>query len=426
MINTNALSLKYMSRMAAVTTLLLFTGAKGQSINEMLVDGGSSLILQSISGDGTFAGGVADFPGGNKRVVRIAKSGNSSSIQIPNAYNINVTAMSHNGGRVVGFFTEVGSDRYRGFSWAPSPDGSGALTILGPPPSSSFIHVEAAGVSADGTVVACRLISPTIRKAAKYPGTAGLYTIFDETSSNQFNVMGISANSSLLLGDYRASSSTTSFPAIVDFNTVPTPSVFTVGNQRGEICCVSSDGTKFSGIRRFPNNSTVAMRWSIQNGVLISTELGFTGSSDSSQVTAMTSNGNRIIGRSGTPFIWDSGSSIRSLRTAMVAEYGIDMSSWPILSTVGGMSADGSQIVGTAAAKSYWIDLRRPLSVTIEPAVKISYPTIVGRTYQPQHSLDLIIWNNAGDSRQGTGMIEAFYSEKTGEKKFFRVQEITP
>jgi hypothetical protein len=76
-----------------------------------------------------------------------------------------------------------------------------------------------------------------------------------------------------------------------------------------------------------------------------------------SSARGVTADGSIVVGQGnnadslGEAFIWDAGHGMRSLRAALEADYGMDLTGWQ-LTAANGISADGSVIVGEAFAPS--------------------------------------------------------------------------
>ena len=63
---------------------------------------------------------------------------------------------------------------------------------------------------------------------------------------------------------------------------------------------------------------------------------------------------------------------------------------------------------------------------TANPAVEVSWKTVIGRDYQVKSSTTLVGWDDFGSSVAGDGSIFSIVDLITPPKKFFRVLETTP
>lgn len=406
-----------------VTLLPISPFAKAQSINILTVPGADYVQAHAISADGKFAAGTGHLPNGTNQLFRQDKAGNQILTDLPNSSIPVVTGITRDGSRIVGFFYVLNSNQlYRSFSWVPA-EGGGVLTYL-PTPPSPYDSVLAMGISADGTRIACTLSSYQASKATMgiHPGASSDYRILETVTSAKAYAEGISPDGRIVMGNRSSTGALPFVPYAYEF-TGPAASdpvqPIPFGTRNGTLT-VASDNNILAGDYSFAGSNEELVRWDpLATGI---TPLSLGGAEGAAG--GISSNGKRIVGRAnGTAFLWQEGVGTKALKIILAQDYGLNMSAWTTLTVAESISSDGTQIVGSGTLGGFWVDLHRSFSATIKPAVKITFPTVLGKKYQLQTTGNMQSWSDEGPEITGTGSIEAAYSDRDLSQEFFRVQE---
>jgi probable HAF family extracellular repeat protein len=207
----------------------------------------------------------------------------------------------------------------------------------------------AMGTSADGSVV----VGFSSTTGASYEafrwtsggGMVGLGELPGNVTSFRSAARAVSADGAVITGE----AATTNYQAyrwtaatgLVSLGTLPGGAVYSVGQA------LSTDGNVIVGYADSPQG-TQAFRWTSATGMLPLGDLP--GGAFMSQAYGVSGDGSIVVGfgetASGdTAFIWDALHGIRDLKTALVTDFGLDLTGWTLNSAMG-ISEDGRVITG--------------------------------------------------------------------------------
>lgn len=226
-------------------------------------------------------------------------------------------------------------DGFRGFRWE-----SGTMQEL--PLLHDFGDSRANAISADGTVVAGVSSFQAFREQDGVITGLG----FLNNAPYQSVATGISAGGNVIVGSSQAMDH---WEAFRWENGIMTGLGSLAGPGHGsEAYAVSADGNVVVGISVSTSpGGNLAFRW--KDGFMISVgDLPQGG--NSSYAFAVSADGSVIVGQSSSgigneAFIWDEDHGMRTIRSVLVSEFGMDLGRWYLGDAVG-VSADGLTIVG--------------------------------------------------------------------------------
>jgi len=105
------------------------------------------------------------------------------------------------------------------------------------------------------------------------------------------------------------------------------------------------------------------------------------------------------------------------------------------LGTLNGTAASDSDLDGLSNMQEYVLGSNPNLASSGRPATSVAsgpggfvftFPTILGRTYQPQVSTDLSNWSALGSPMVGDGTSQSVTDPVAGSKRFYRVHVSIP
>jgi len=298
-----------------------------------------------ITSDGSTVVGVGRS-GGVQQPFRWTRDTGMIGLGLPpGASSAVALGVSDDGSRVVGF--DAPSSEPRAFQWTAS----GGFTTLGTLPGGVEWGI-AYDISADGSTIVglAHGVAQAQMQAYRWTASTGMVEIGFGRGTNGVAV-AVSADGTVVVGQgnqpfSRAPSQAfrwTSSSGAVSLGALPG------GTLDASSSAVSPDGAVVVGDAAIGRRRE-AFRWTAATGMV---GLGFLPGFESTHATAVSSDGNAIVGYARTglgpygAFLWDPVHGMRLLEEVLTAEYGLDLGGWSI-GHPGGMTPDGRIIVGTA------------------------------------------------------------------------------
>jgi probable HAF family extracellular repeat protein len=234
---------------------------------------------------------------------------------------------------------------FEAFRWT-APGGMVGLGYL-PGGGGLAARSEANDVSSDGGVVVGHSSSSVGDQAFRWTSATGMVGIGRLPGSESSGARGVSADGNVVVGVSFANfgQSLSGFRWTAPRGMVPLAPL--AGDSFSEARDVSADGHVTVGSSGINNRDRNAVFW-VGEGA--PRPLGPIAPSGGTAVArdalAVSGDGSVIVGAGdGGPFLWDAARGARDLKTALVNEYGLDLTGWT-LTTAWDVSADGTTIVG--------------------------------------------------------------------------------
>lgn len=280
-------------------------------------------FVEDISADGNVVIGtlVADSLSGFRWT---RDQGFSALEDVPNGTNfMSPQAISANGSIIVGL-TDTDSGRLS-FKWE-----NNVSTSLG-------VGSGAHAVSADGSVIA-----GTTTGRNGYVWDSGDVTFIGDGVLKVFP-RGMNSDGTVVVGEIENQAFRWSQNTIEPLGFLDGGSSFSIAwsaSSDGQVIVGGSDSQPLAG---FPN-SEQAFLWTEEDGMV---GLGFIpGGSLQSMARDVSADGSIIVGDSGgDTFIWDKDNGMRSLKSVLEGQHGLDLTGWELDRAIG-ISDDGMTIVG--------------------------------------------------------------------------------
>jgi probable HAF family extracellular repeat protein len=247
--------------------------------------------------------------------------------------------VSYDGSVIVG----TAGSRSRAFRWTAAT----GFINLPDPPSGGFL-LEARGVSGNGRVVVGSLSSVAGREVYRWTADDGFENLGSLADENVHAVAeGVSHDGSVVVGH------SLSELGIEPFRWTAATGMVGLGKLDAGVYSsgafdVSDNGSVIVGYS-YLGRALHAFRWTEVSGMV---DLGdLPGGTDESLARSVSRNGHTIVGLATTDhgyeaFVWRSRWGMRSIRTILTDDYGIDLDGWS-LREAWGVSANGTVIVGT-------------------------------------------------------------------------------
>ncbi len=209
-------------------------------------------------------------------------------------------------------------------------------------------------VSADGSVlVGTSFLNPSQSLGYRWTQVGGMTSIGVLTGYAQSNATGVSGDGFVTVGTSYNYIAGGGYPEQAYRHVQGVGMVglgFLPGRNASAATTMSADGTTVIG-----GSYTVGIPgsdpfvWNIASGMQF---LGALPGYSSCQALGISGDGSIVVGfcsgAASTPFIWTPAAGMRSLSTALVSEFGLNLNGWQLTSAYA-ISPDGKAIVGTAA-----------------------------------------------------------------------------
>ena len=311
------------------------------------------------------------------------------------------TDVSDDGSVVVGYSRGSGISDSEAFRWTLSGGMAGLGDLSG-----GVFYSQANGVSADGSIVVGQAMSASGGQGFRWTSIGGMAALGTMPGGTYSIANGISANGSLVVGvgdstsGYQAFRWTTTGGAVglgvlsggtsstaqgassdglvivgqADIQAFRWTSGggmvglgYLSGGSESTAFSTSADGSVAVG---YSNTTTgyEAIRWTSTGGMV---GLGLLPGGTTSFATSVSADGSVVVGSAdatsgSTCFLWNSTSGMRELKSALLSDYGLDLSGWTIYSA-NAVSANGRAICGNGISPSgvsqAWMVLLDPLQL---------------------------------------------------------------
>jgi probable HAF family extracellular repeat protein len=324
-------------------------------------DDGSRVVGFASSAAATPGG----FPTGEEAFLWTAETGMVGLGDLPGgSFSSEAVDISGNGAVIVGRgipAIQPFGGPFEAFRW----EGGVMASLGGLLPGQLPLSSEAAGVSADGSVVVGGAQSPTTGQFTAFRWTAqgGMVDLggLGAPTSSYSVAVAVSADGSVVVGQADAGLNQHAFRWTSAGGMVDLGSGDTFSSALG----ISDDGSVVVGASRPMGGANVAFRWTEISGMVAIAAPPVI----ESQANAASSDGTVVVGSaySGAEteaFIWDQTHGLRILRDVLVNDFGLDLSGWSLTGATD-ISPDGLTIVGYGTnpqgGREAWIaQLREP------------------------------------------------------------------
>jgi probable HAF family extracellular repeat protein len=218
----------------------------------------------------------------------------------------------------------------------------GGMRDLGTLPG--YERSRAYGVSGDGSVIVGGSGVGSVSQATRWTGSGGIEGLGYLPGGNTSNAIGVSSDGSVIVG------SSLSPQGWQPFRWTQADGMQPLGFFPGGSIAtgISADGSTIIG-----ESGGQAFRWTAVGG---KQPLGLFQGAYPTHSLSVSGDGSTIVGyaivgsdpelAASTAILWDSTGGIRSLRSVLVDDYGLNLDGWR-LDQATGISADGSTIIGT-------------------------------------------------------------------------------
>ena len=312
--------------------------------------GGAVSTVLGVSADGTTAvGSAASTEGLDGEAFRWTRIDGLVGLgDLPgSAFYSTANAVSADGSVIVGAGVSTSGVR-EAFRWRRDLGLVGLGDVQGDP-----FYSEALGISGDGRLaLGYGSVGTSVKAVCWSPSRS--FTLGDLPGGAETSVaIDASTDGSVIVG---LSVSAASDPAGEAFRWTLASGLVGLGDLPGGsfesvASAVSNDGSVIVGSGTSASGPE-AFRWTEADGLV---GLGDLPGGDSfSRATAVSADGSVVVGFSiddsssfGAAFVWDAAHGMRSLRSILVDDYGLDLSGWTLFDAMG-VSADGLTIVGNA------------------------------------------------------------------------------
>jgi len=233
----------------------------------------------------------------------------------------------------------------RAFRWSATEGMLGLGALPGQDAS------EAKAVSADGSVVVGRSSSNTTpEQAFRWTSGTGMHNLGMLPNGRPgTGASGVSADGSVVVGSATTVDGLEAFWWTAETGMVGIGDFSPTVSQYSSASAVSADGSVIVGGGSHLNGPE-AFRWTAESGMV---GLGWLpgGVIPQSYALGVSGDGRIVVGdsltaRGNEAFVWDEAHGMRNLRSVLIGA-GIDLSAWPLLFDVVGVSSDGLTFAGT-------------------------------------------------------------------------------
>lgn len=307
-----------------------------------LLPGGEYAGVGALSADGQAVAGTGDDGGSGFRAFRWTSAGSLQNLGVldPSSFGAQGLGISGDGSVVAGVAFVGFLNVSQAFRWTAVA----GMQNLGTLPGHSA--ASATAVSADGlTIVGSSGPSGSVR-AFRWTASGGMHSLGTLPGGTSSSGYGVSENGSVIVGIASTPSAARAFrwtlmEGMQDLGTLP-------GTNLSSARAVSADGSTIVGsCTIFSPSGARAFRWTEESGMQ---DLGsIVGTWSVYEALAVSANGSVIGGQArggtNTAFLWTSALGMVELNTYLPT-VGVDLTSWT-LTSVSGVSADGSTIAGT-------------------------------------------------------------------------------
>lgn len=319
-------------------------------------NGGIFSLADGISRDGATVVGVSSSAdaGGNTEAFRWTPSGGIVGLgDIPgSSFNSGAVAASFDGSIVVGTGSSVSGGE--AFRWTISTGVVGIGDLAG-----GIFSSGASDVSSDGSTIVgwghstAALSSPNKVEAFRWTAGSGMVGLGSLPGGNSGSeAAGVSADGSVVVGYSNTPSGDQAFRWTSGAGMVGLGLM--LGGTASYAVEVSDDGSVVVGWGSSASGFQ-AFRWTLASGIVGLGDLS--GGGFSSSAGDVSGDGSIVVGQaesaSGSEaFIWDSVHGMRSLKNVLISEYGMtEVQDW-LLVDARGISADGLTIAGNGVNPS--------------------------------------------------------------------------
>ncbi len=206
---------------------------------------------------------------------------------------------------------------------------------------------EAFGVSADGSVVVGVSQSGSGWEAFRWTAGAGMVGLGDLAGGGfRSEARAVSADGSVVVGTSQSGSGTEAFRWTLEGGMAGLSDL--PGGIFGSAArAVSADGSVVVGVSQ-SGSGWEAFRWTVGAGIVGLGDLP--GGAFDSEARAASADGSVVVGVGSSAdgreaFLWTPQTGMRSLRSVLTGEYGLNLTGWT-LDSAEGVSADGRTVVG--------------------------------------------------------------------------------
>jgi len=314
-----------------------------------ILPGSSNSYAQDVSPDGSVVVGWGESVLDDDDCMAFLWTRDSGIVGIGGSLNTRAWGVSAHGAVVVGDIDGGGVEAFR---WTEST----GLIRFDTLHDGSVNSKVANGISADGQVIVGTAIVfsvPSHSEAFRWTQSAGVMTLGSLVSDALGNshASGVSGDGSVVVGSSEPASdfSSTHWEA---FRWTQCDGMVGLGDLSGDGFFSAATGVSSDGLVVVGNSESAsgreAFRWAHDTGMVGLGDLP--GGSFFSYAHDVSGDGSVVVGESraalgSEAFIWDGTNGMRNLGDVLVSDYGLDLTSWILLSARG-ISDDGLTIVG--------------------------------------------------------------------------------